>query len=367
MRTSPDTLVRDPEDGSELQYVGLGESGDGVLVNARSGRAYPVLAGVPVMLPDAFPAEFTNKHRSEIAALPELADVHLGASHAAQWSFSREWDAHFGTDSDRTWGYTVQDRVDQFFMENQVSADDLGSMRVLDAGCGNGSLTDSLGRFCKQIVGLDYSSGARGAEKARKSESAYFVQGDLMSPPLPHESFDLVFSIGVLHHTPNTKTTFDSVARLVKPGGKLYVWLYRRPERFLGRSIKVPIYDAMRAVVSRLPPRLQDIVVHAYARLVRGFHNLRGGENPIPLREYVVSAFDDLACRWRYYHTPAEVAGWLHEAGFGPPTLTHWDNPYGFGVVAERRPQPHTPGIHYGDGVKLWDDEQTLLGRLHRD
>ena len=50
------------------------------------------------------------------------------------------------------------------------------------------------------------------------------------------------------------------------------------------------------------------------------------------------------------------------EVGFGPVTLTLWDNPYGFGVVGTHTPQDATPGIHYGDGEKLWGEEKTIIG-----
>ncbi len=129
----------------------------------------------------------------------------------------------------------------------------------------------------------------------------------------------------------------------------------------------MPIYDLTRAIVSRLGPKLQNKIVYAYACAVRATHNLRNGENPIELREYVVAAYDDLTPKWRRYHTPIEVSRWFHECGFSAPTLSHWDNPYGFGLVATKEPQELTPGIHYGDGAKLWENEKTLLGRLHRD
>ncbi len=360
-------IVRDPQDASLLRFVELADSGDGVLVNAGRKIGYPVIGGVPNLLPDSFSPAFLQQHSTTISGTDALQGIALKSGQNSDWSFSREWDAHFETDTERTWGYTVQERIDQLFMETQLTPEQMKGMRILDAGCGNGTLTNRLGAYCKQIVGVDYSSGVQWAERQRTSENVVFLQGDLQHPPLPEESFDMAFTIGVLHHTDDTRRTFDAVAKLVKPGGKFYFWLYRKPDRFLGRYIKVPIYDAMRWVISRLPPKAQNLAVHAYARLVRLSHRLRGTGEPVPLQEYIVGAFDDLTCRWRYYHTPIEVARWLYEAGFSAPVLSHWDNPYGFGVVAQRNAQQHTPGIHYGDGVKLWDNEKTLLGRLHKD
>ena len=61
------------------------------------------------------------------------------------------------------------------------------------------------------------------------------------------------------------------------------------------------------------------------------------------------------------------TAAWFHDAGYSAPVLTHWDNPYGFGLVATKERQAVTPGINYGAGEKLWDQKRTLLGRLHAE
>jgi 2-polyprenyl-3-methyl-5-hydroxy-6-metoxy-1,4-benzoquinol methylase/uncharacterized protein YbaR (Trm112 family) len=374
MREALAKLIRQPISGADLDLEvferlvlpdGAEDVREGVLVSAN-GDAYPVMGGVPIMLPAAFSEDFVSRHRAAIAASPKLSGISLGTS-AQDWSFSREWDAHFDTNSERTWGHTVKERLEQLLMETETSPDWFRQKMVLDAGCGNGALSGEVAGLGATVVGLDFSSSVRPAEGRRESGHVHFLQGDLQAPPLGEGSFDLVFSIGVLHHTPDTLTTFRAVARLVKPGGRFYVWLYRRPERFLGRYVKTPMHDLARAVISRCPPAAQNAAVNAYARLVRATHNLRNADNPVPLREYIVSAFDDLTCRWRYYHTPIEVCRWFHECGYSAPTFTHWDNPYGFGLVATKLPQSVTPGIHYGTGAKLWDESRTLLGRLHAD
>ena len=338
---------------------------DGILFSRRGGKAYPIMNGVPVMFEGAFTREFLDRHRHSIARESRLSGLSFDLRPGTSWSFSREWQAHFDTDSDRTWGYTVQERFEQLLMETQVDADWLNGRVVLDAGCGNGALSAEIARYGAVVVGLDYATSVFDAESRRRTDRVHFLQGDLQAPALAEGSFDLVFAIGVLHHTRKTATTFRQVAPLVKPGGKFYVWLYRRPEGVLGRYVKVPAYDMARFVISRLPPLLQDGVVGGYARLVKALHAIRNRAEVIPLREYLVSAYDDLTPRWRHYHTPIEVSRWFHECGFSPPTMTHWDNRFGFGMVATRTPQARTPGLHYGTNPRLWDEAHTVLGRLH--
>ena len=73
------------------------------------------------------------------------------------------------------------------------------------------------------------------------------VQANLYEPPFARESFDFIYSIGVLHHTPDTRTAFARVAATVKPCGKFAVYLYAR----YGVSHKAS--DAIRTITTRLP------------------------------------------------------------------------------------------------------------------
>ena len=79
------------------------------------------------------------------------------------------------------------------------------------------------------------------------------VQADLTRLPLAEGVFDLAFSIGVLHHGPDPRGAFREVARRVKPGGRLAVWLYRKntlPQEWAN--------SALRAVTTRLPARVLE-------------------------------------------------------------------------------------------------------------
>ncbi len=376
MRDALFDIVRDPGTGDKLELAVfdevLGSNGErdvreGILFSADGSHVYPLIDGVPVLLDSAIPADFLTRHADKISSDDRLSGLRLTAGTLPVDSFSTEWDEHFDTDTERTWGYTVQERVEQFFMEAQVTPEEIKGMMILDAGCGNGALTKKLADLGATVVGLDFSSSVYGAEQRKSGSNVHYVRGNMASSMIAPESFDLAISIGVMHHTPSTRNAFDSVAKWIKPEGKFYFWLYRKPENFIGRCIKVPIYDTMRHIVCRLPEKPQKTIVHAYARLVSGFHKILGNKAEIPFSEYVVAAYDDLACRWRYYHTPIETARWLHEAGFAAPVISHWDNPYGFGVVAKKVPAEGTPGINYGTGVKLWDSDRSVLGRLHKD
>ena len=356
MRQTLRHLLRCPQTGEQLDLVALaygptsiGERSvtEGVLFNG-AGRAYPIEAGVPFLLDGSFAPDFLSRHRSAIAREPALARLRLESGPARSWSFSEEWKHHFQRGVSRTWGWTVEERFRQFFLETQVDRDACRGWTILDAGCGNGQLTEALSQIGATVVGIDYSSSVLGAEEARRSTSVHFVGGDLLSPPFEDATFDAIISNGVLHHTPDTARAFSRVARLVKPGGLFYLWLYRRPVPFLERVVGLPLRELARSVISRLPPAAQRRTIEEYSRARARVARAVGKPQRITLAERTVLAYDALTPRWRHVHDPIEVASWFFASGFSAPSLTHWDNPHGFGMVARRVPLADTPGVRFG-------------------
>jgi SAM-dependent methyltransferase len=102
---------------------------------------------------------------------------------------------------------------------------------VLEAGCGTGQLTNFLGMSWKRrVFGGDICLNSLGlAEAFRKQYSirnAGFLQMNLFRPPFRDESFDLIVSNGVLHHTGDPAGGISALAKKLKPGGIISVGLY---------------------------------------------------------------------------------------------------------------------------------------------
>ena len=320
----------------------------GVLRDEQSGMVYPILDGVPQLLPNSVPTDFAERYA---AALREsVGDLAPGMIQRgdAEWSFSTEWDAFFSGKARRTWGWDVKERVEMFLLETQLSAKDLDRALILDAGCGNGLLSEALTSLGATVIGIDYSTSVFAAEKHRTASSVHFVRGDLGMPPFEHGIFDIVFSSGVLHHTPDTRATFMQVAKLAREGGKFYVWLYRRSKRLRHRLLHLR-EDVLRPICSRLPGPLRDAVVHADAGILWFLTRAFRTRTRQSYDEHVVGSYDLLTPRYAWsHHTPYEVSSWFLDSGYSAPTLTHWDNPNGFGMVAAKVALPDTPGVNYG-------------------
>ena len=79
------------------------------------------------------------------------------------------------------------------------------------------------------VRGVDHTTAVdKAASLCAHLPNAAFAQADLKRLPFEPQSFDVVFSIGVMHHDVDTRAVFDAVARLVRPGGRYAVWLYRK-------------------------------------------------------------------------------------------------------------------------------------------
>jgi SAM-dependent methyltransferase len=178
--------------------------------------------------------------------------------------------------------------------------------RVLDAGCGHGRYLAAFAALGAEAVGLD-----AGLPPAQLPRGTRFVRGDVMHPPFLPGTFDLVFCDGVLHHTGDPRGGYLALARLVRPGGALYVWLYP-PERRLREAV----FRAARAVTTRLPGVAVRTLAFALAPLtavVRSYSGTRFGR--ATWGECAQVVHDWIAPPLQSHHAFEEVAGWAREAG----------------------------------------------------
>src|SRR5262249_9478017 len=100
--------------------------------------------------------------------------------------------------------------------------------------------------------------------------SGDFIQCDLNALPFRDGSCDVVFSEGVLHHTDSTEKAFGRVARLVKPGGHLMFYVYRRKG-----SIREFTDDYVREKLRHLTPEQAWKAMEPLTRLGIAFGELK--------------------------------------------------------------------------------------------
>jgi SAM-dependent methyltransferase/uncharacterized protein YbaR (Trm112 family) len=296
-------------------------------LSCRCGLVYPVIDGIPRMLRNArqeYP-EFFARH-DDLAGLDTAGDLVPAAPVAdprSAQSFRLQWTVY--EEGDHTWFKDDAGlRKREFLYNLDTTAEELSGKLMLDAGCGNGELTRAIAEYGVEIVAMDFS---RSMEKARKrlfekgfpvSHRVHYLQGNVLELPLRRRSFDLVHSSGVLHHTPSTERAFRSVAQAPKPGGKLYVQLYRLRPTWIHA-----INATLRAVTTRMPMGLLYRLCYAatpvHSALSRLMHFLRGEPAPpqATARERAVQMFDNYSPKFQYRHTVPEIMDLFRSAGYG--------------------------------------------------
>jgi SAM-dependent methyltransferase len=109
--------------------------------------------------------------------------------------------------------------------------DRFAGSRVLDVGSGNGYVLSRYAAAGAHVYGIDLTHTGVGLCRQRFALgglSGHFTVGSAEDLPFPSESFDLVCSMGVLHHTPRTEQAVREVHRVLRPGGRLIVMFYHR-------------------------------------------------------------------------------------------------------------------------------------------
>lgn len=269
--------LRDPESGKELTL-----SADGLeLRPAGSGRVWPIIEGIP---------RFVESEHLE--------------------SFGLQWNRYEVAHDD-------EDRA-TFQAKTGLHLGELRGLRVLDAGCGGGRYSKVVAEAGGRVVGADHTTAVNKAAKlCEHLSNASFVQADLKHLPLEERSFDFVFSIGVMHHDANTKAVFEAVSRMVKPGGRMSIWLYRRNQFW-----QEWLNDFARRRTTKMAPEKLERwcrvgaflggvpVVNKVANKVFNFSAHPNWENR------VCDTFDWYAPQYQYHHTVDELCTWFREAGF---------------------------------------------------
>lgn len=296
---------------------------EGALVCRGCAASYPIVRGVP---------RFVD------------SDGYVG-------SFSYEWNRFNQVQLDTANGRTESE--DTFIEKTGLHPEDLRGKVVLDVGCGAGRFLDIASRWGAKVVGIDFSYAVEASQNNLRSRpNVNVIQADVFRLPFKPAVFDVIFSIGVLHHTRDTRAAFLRLPPLMKNGGTLAVWLYYYTD---------PVYraasDFWRAIFSRVPHRLAYawcwLLVRLLAPLYTSALMKRAPFWHLP-RLVPVNTHPDF--QWRVLDTfdwwtpryqdkdcsPARVLGWCHEAGLRDMEVLD----YPTSVRARRDDAQHMPILH---------------------
>ncbi|MFQ5743919.1 MAG: class I SAM-dependent methyltransferase [Acidobacteriota bacterium] len=222
------------------------------------------------------------------------------------------------TYGDTTWGITVEERVPVVLHELCWQEEDVGGKVILDAGCGNGTLSKALADRGATVVAVDLSASVVRAHEHCGSEGPHFVQGNLFYPPFKPGAFDAIYSCGVFHHTPDPRRCFRSAAPLLKnrADARFFVWLYSKRSPLFNATV-----ERLMTLTRRMPSWLLVPTCRTLAPLVEGLSRLftRFGVvsyAPRTLRDRAIQLHDLLSPRFVWYQDFEEARRWATELGF---------------------------------------------------
>jgi ubiquinone/menaquinone biosynthesis C-methylase UbiE len=153
--------------------------------------------------------------------------------------------------------------------------------RVLDVGCGTGTLALMIKQACPEahVVGLDVDAKILSIARRKLDRAGVDVelrQGSATAPQLASQSFDRVLTTLVLHHltTPQKRETLAAAHRLLKPGGELHIADWGKPQNLLMRaaSLTFHLLDGAETTAANLEGQLPALVSEA------GFADVRETE-----------------------------------------------------------------------------------------
>jgi SAM-dependent methyltransferase len=280
-----------------------------------------------------------------IPRFAELAAVESDKQATAQ-NFGWQW-RHF-TDVDERY-------AEQFLgWISPVTPEFFRDKVVLEGGCGKGRHTQLAAEWgAREVIGIDLSEAVETAYAATRSlPNAHIIQADIYHLPL-RRAFDYAFSVGVLHHLPDPRQGFFSLASKVKRGGDVSAWVYGAENNEWIVRLVNPVREK---ITSRIDQRallhlskIPAAGMFLATKLIYGPLNRRGSTlgrylfyndylsaiAPFGWREQHLIVFDHLVAPTAFYIAREEFETWWREAGASDVTIT-WHNKNswrGFGQV----------------------------------
>ena len=142
---------------------------------------------------------------------------------------------------------------------------------ILEAGCGTGQLSIALSRYARQIYGIDLSKGslieAKQFINSNDIKSVHLFRMNIFKLFFKENTFDVIISNGVLHHTYNPKLAFSKLVRVLKPGGIIVIGLYHRYGRIIQKirqSLIKNFGDSFKFLDKRFREKISDKKKYAW-------------------------------------------------------------------------------------------------------
>lgn len=224
-------------------------------ISPATGASYPNRS-IEHAFNSVFSKKYTSVIQTENRSIYEFPVEDGNIDMVTVDSFGDEWQAFHGFEEQE-----IQKLGDEYF--DIITPEMLNaSTSVLEVGCGSGRFLKYISERAGMVVGVDPSHAILAADKLVGSkENIMLVKASANDLPFHDASFDFVYSIGVLHHIPDTFKAMKACVDKVKRGGYFFTYLYYDLDNrgFLFRSL-FNASTLIRKLVSRLPGKPKRFV-----------------------------------------------------------------------------------------------------------
>ena len=181
-------------------------------------------------------------------------------------SFGFKWtNSSFGQD-DKEFETKLKGPILGFMGISEKDLSFLKNKTILDVGVGSGSTARLWAGHAKEFHGIDISEAVYSAPNAIKNfcKDAVLSQADLNHLPYRNNSFDVLISNGVLHHTPSTKIALKNIVKKLKSGGYCLFYVYKKKS-----PIREFTDDHIRGKISNLSPEKSMKIMESITKFGR--------------------------------------------------------------------------------------------------
>jgi len=224
----------------------------------------------------------------------------------------------------------------EFLFHDWIKPNTLETFRskdVLEGGCGGGQHTAMVAPVASSVTAVDLNTADIARERNRQFKNVTFVEGDLATMELGRQ-FDVVFCIGVIHHTDDPDATFRNLYRHCRSGGRMIIWTYSAEGNAMVRYGVEPIRKLVLRHLSRknlhalsclitaaLYPPIHTVYRLPVLRFLP-YYEYFANARRLSFARNVLNVFDKLNAPQTIFTTRAKCSEWFDPSRFEAESIS---------------------------------------------
>lgn len=212
--------------------------------------------------------------------------------------------------------------------------EDFKGKDAIDCGCGAGTQLNFIAPYCRYALGIDLNTSEIAKRNISKNKNIEVIEGDIATFK-SKKKFDIVYSIGVLHHTNNPASSFNNIKKLAKKGGRVIVWVYSYEGNFLNRVFLEPLKKILLSRLNKNVLRMASVgatlflyipIYTVYLLPIRflPFYEYFQNFRRLKFKMNNLNIFDKLNAPTTYFIRKGSIESWFNNKDFFDVHISHY-------------------------------------------